>query len=74
MLYVDGEMASEEVQQRFALLCERLNVTSTASLTIIAADWQDDYLPRLDTPEGQEAIDPFIEPSVNTQNRPLMDS
>jgi putative DNA primase/helicase len=63
VLQVDGEMASEELQERSANLCRMLNVPSytTGALTIIAADWQDTYLPRLDTLEGQEAIEPYVE-------------
>lgn len=67
VLYVDGEMASEELQERSANLCrvlhvpERSPLLDTGALTIIAADWQSDYLPRLDTLEGQEAIEPFVE-------------
>ena len=30
-------------------------------MTIIAADWQDDYLPRLDTEAGQTEIEPYVE-------------
>ena len=60
-LYIDGEMASEELQDRFAGLATRLHLTPPATLTIVAADWQDQYLPRLDTTIGQTAIEPFID-------------
>jgi putative DNA primase/helicase len=29
----------------------------------VAADWQDEFLPRLDTVCGREAIEPFVEPA-----------
>jgi AAA domain len=66
VLYVYGEDASEEIQERMANLCRILRVpeatfTDSGSLTMIAADWQTDYLPRLDTLEGQAAIEPFVE-------------
>ena len=61
VLYVDGEMASLEIQERFKLLCERLRIYDTAALTIVAADWQENFLPRLDTEEGQAALEPFVE-------------
>ncbi len=62
MLDVDGEMASEEIQDRYALLSERLSIPlDTSRLTVVAADWQEQFLPRLDTEEGQRAIEPFIE-------------
>jgi putative DNA primase/helicase len=66
VLYVDGEMASEDVKQRFALLCEMLRVPrqlgllADRRLVVVGADWQEAYLPRLDTLEGQMAIEPFV--------------
>lgn len=60
VLYVDGEMAGEEIQERFALLCERLNVGGTDNLVIVAQDWQEHFLPRLDLPEGQAALEPLV--------------
>jgi hypothetical protein len=68
VLYVDGEMASEDVQGRFHLLAQRLNVPrqlgllAKPQLTVVGADWQEQYLPRLDTIAGQAAIEEFIEP------------
>lgn len=63
VLYVDGEMAARELQERFGNLCRMLNVPprTSGSLTIVAADWQEAGLPRLDTPEGQEAIEPLVQ-------------
>src|SRR5580765_7704032 len=59
-------MASDELQERFANLCRLLRVPAPSlwdagALTVIGADWQPDYLPRLDTREGQEAIEPCVE-------------
>ena len=28
---------------------------------IVAADWQEGFIPRLDTPEGQAALEPFVD-------------
>ncbi|MCC7179036.1 MAG: AAA family ATPase [Acidobacteria bacterium] len=61
VLNVDGEMASEDIKDRFDLLTERLGVPLSAPLTLVAADWQTAYLPRLDTQVGQDLIEPFIE-------------
>lgn len=61
VLYVDGEMSSEEVQERFQALCRLLKVEPPANLTVLGADWQEEYLPRLDTPEGQDRVEPFVE-------------
>ena len=33
----------------------------TDYLLIVAADWQHEYLPRMDTPEGQSSIEPLVE-------------
>jgi hypothetical protein len=66
VLYVDGEMASEDVKERFKLLCEvlavprQLGLLAEPKLTIVGADWQEAYLPRLDTVEGQMAIESFV--------------
>lgn len=71
VLYVDGEMTGLEVQERFQKLADILKVPrqlgllnpNEQRLIIVGADWQDQYLPRLDTPEGQAAIEPFVEPA-----------
>jgi putative DNA primase/helicase len=60
VLDIDGEMASLEIQERAATLCDRLHVPLSATLTTVAADWQDRYLPRLDTVAGQEAVEPYV--------------
>jgi AAA domain len=61
VLYVDGEMASEEIKDRLTLLYDRLTIPRTAGLTVVAADWQEQFLPRLDTEAGQTTIEPFVE-------------
>jgi hypothetical protein len=60
VLFVDGEMAAEEIQGRFARLSEILKVKPGAQLRVIAADWQDEPMPRLDTPEGKGAIEAAV--------------
>jgi hypothetical protein len=61
VLFVDGEMAGRDIQERMLLLCRLLQVPFTAALTVVASDWQDDYLRRIDTPMGQALIEPFVE-------------
>jgi hypothetical protein len=62
VLHVDGEMAGEENQERFGIICDRLKVPFASDrLTIIAADWQTGFLPRVDTAEGQDLLEPFVE-------------
>jgi hypothetical protein len=60
VLQIDGEMAGEELKSRAATVRDVLNVLDTDNLTIVAADWQDGFLHRLDTPEGQAAVEPFV--------------
>jgi len=63
VLVVDGEMAGPELQQRNHEIAQRLGVEPSNQITFVAADWQDEFLPRLDTVWGREAIEPFIEPA-----------
>jgi putative DNA primase/helicase len=63
VLWIDGEMASEEIQGRVEGLRERLNLLNTENLTIVAADWQDGFLPRLDTAAGQAAVEAHVAPA-----------
>jgi hypothetical protein len=70
VLYVDGEMSAQDLQQRFIWLLERLPITPmplfdpsqdvSANLTLIAADCQLEYMRRLDTREGQAALEPLV--------------
>jgi hypothetical protein len=60
VVYIDGEMASSEIKERFALLEARIGKTHSSTLTVVAADWQEEYLPRLDTTAGQTLVEPFI--------------
>jgi putative DNA primase/helicase len=74
VLYIDGEMGSEEIKERFdhltILLSQHEDVATRGrlfdqlhndNLVVLGADWQEEFLPRLDTPEGQAAIEPFVE-------------
>src|SRR5262249_40365006 len=45
VLDLDGEMASGEIQERYAGLQDRLGLPATPNLTIVAADWQEFFLP-----------------------------
>jgi len=47
--------------QRGNNLCERLGLSADVPVTVVAQDWQERFLPRLDTPEGQLLLDPFID-------------
>src|SRR5262245_36224508 len=61
VLIIDGEMASDELKGHLLSLAEWLGIPQAlATLKIIAADWQEDFLPRLDTPEGQRFVEPHV--------------
>jgi AAA domain len=69
VLYVDGEMARQDLVERVLKLAEMLEIPLTPAdliggersmLTLIAADWQDDPMPRVDSPEGQAALQPYV--------------
>ncbi len=61
VLYLDGEMASREIQQRDQTLASFMTFKNDPVLVTIAADWQDDPMPRLDTEEGKDAVEPYVE-------------
>jgi hypothetical protein len=54
-------MAGEDIQARFARLCKILGAKPSERLVVVGADWQRGYLARLDTSEGQAAVEPFVE-------------
>jgi putative DNA primase/helicase len=60
VLVIDGEMESNETQQRYLSIAQSLNVQPTDNLVLVGADWQERGLSRLDTPEGQAAVEPFV--------------
>jgi AAA domain-containing protein len=64
VLYLDGEMASEDIQKRDRLLANVVDVPDqwdSHNLVTVANDWQDEPMPRVDTEQGQAAIEPMIE-------------
>lgn len=64
VLYIDGEMASEDIQGRDGKLANMLDLPrywDTHNLVTVASDWQGEPMPRVDTPEGQAAIEPMVE-------------
>jgi len=61
VLYIDGEMGSDEIKSRFEVVEARVGVTPPPeALTVVAQDWQEAFMPRLDTVEGQQQIEPFV--------------
>jgi hypothetical protein len=62
VLYIDGEMPAEALRGRIRTVCGMLGVDvgMLSNLTLLASDWQDEFIPRLDTPEGQEAVEDYV--------------
>jgi len=61
VLYIDGEMALEDVLERFQLLSSALDMPMTDNLVIVSADDQETFLPKLDSPAGQAAMAEHVE-------------
>ena len=64
VLYIDGEMASSDIQARDRHLARVLDLPDawdSHNLVTVARDWQDDEFPRLDTEEGQDATGALVE-------------
>jgi putative DNA primase/helicase len=61
VLHIDGEMAGPELQERYGIIREKVGGVAPSNLVVLAADWQDDFLPRLDTAAGRDAVEPFVD-------------
>lgn len=64
VLLIDGEMPSEMIRERLVMLADAMEVRECPLLTVVARDWQKEFLPRLDTPEGRALIEPLITDEV----------
>lgn len=61
VLYIDGEMPLETLQQRLSLVIAGSNATlDPANFTLLAADHQEFGLPDLSSTDGQSQIEPFL--------------
>jgi hypothetical protein len=60
VLLIDGEMPADELRKRFAGWCASMPEL-TKTLRIVAADLQERGLPDLATPDGQMAIEPYLD-------------
>jgi putative DNA primase/helicase len=67
VLFVDGELPLEDVQEKFAVMVRAMKLTAEQeaalleNLRIITPDNQPDLIPDLSTPEGQAAIEPHLD-------------
>jgi putative DNA primase/helicase len=62
VLYIDGEMPANAMQERLKSLdCDFANNSNSENLSIINRDLQiNGYMPNLALEEGQEALEPFV--------------
>lgn len=60
VLLIDGEMPSNTIKERLTFLADQMGIDSCPNFNVIARDWQDELLPRLDTPAGQALVEPHI--------------
>lgn len=61
VLYIDGELPGQVIQERLAHILVSAEKELTAPLRIITPDLQKMGMPNLTTPEGQTAIEPYLE-------------
>lgn len=62
ILYVDGEMPARAMQERLGKLVKALNLPDEAlsNFSLLTPDIQNRAMPNLATPDGQEAIEPYL--------------
>jgi len=63
VLYVDGEMPARAMQERLQRLVKMLDIPSEhlANFRLITPDIQKSPMPNLATPDGQAALEPYLE-------------
>ncbi|MCG5509626.1 AAA family ATPase [Ectothiorhodospira lacustris] len=62
VLYLDGEMPAGAMQERLAAIVATSETEASAPFDIVTPDLQPEGMPRLDTEEGQEAIESILTP------------
>lgn len=63
VLYIDGEMPARAMQERLQRLVKMLDIPSEhlANFRLITPDIQKSPMPNLATPDGQAALEPYLE-------------
>lgn len=62
VLYIDGEMPANSMQERLNMIIERYNFNKNIKyLKIITPDLQEDFMPDLSTLDGQQSIKPYTD-------------
>jgi len=64
VLYLDGEMPGVSMQDRISAIAASNDLEPVAPFTILTPDLQPAGMPRIDTPEGQEAIESILTPAI----------
>jgi hypothetical protein len=64
VLYLDGEMPAPVMQQRVSQIVAGANQEPQAPFIIMTPDLQPEGMPRIDTPEGQAAIESIMTPEI----------
>jgi putative DNA primase/helicase len=62
ILYIDGEMPARAMQERLGKLVKSLNLSDEAlsNFSLLTPDIQNRTMPNLATPDGQEAVEPYL--------------
>jgi putative DNA primase/helicase len=64
VLYIDGEMPGAVMQERFAAFVASSPLEPQAPFILLTPDLQEEGMPRLDTADGQEAIEGILTPEI----------
>jgi hypothetical protein len=59
-LYIDGEMPAPVMQERLSQIVAGTDQVPKAPFTLLTPDLQPEGMPRIDNPEGQEAIESIL--------------
>jgi len=65
VLYLDGEMPGAVMQERISAIAASNDLEPVAPFMLLTPDLQPAGMPRIDTPEGQEAIESILTPAIN---------
>jgi hypothetical protein len=63
-LYIDGEMPGPVMQERLSQIVAGADQEPKAPFTLLTPDLQPEGMPRIDNPEGQEAIESILTPKI----------
>jgi hypothetical protein len=64
VLYIDGEMPAPVMQERLSQLVAGAEQDPAAPFILLTPDLQPEGMPRIDEPEGQQAIEDILTPEI----------